>query len=219
MAKTRPKPDPTKRIPPLYEMVSRELIEKISANIGKPFPPSAIGNLDSLLRQYMIDKQFVDGRSAWGEVEAALNLVEEHARMLSNTLKDLDFISRGEIHSSAMDHGEDCITVYPRIERLQQEAEKIAGWTKQALKKVSPRKKKGRRDKFALPRLVTGLVGLYEETTGLEARGAYWNNYEKDHWCGDFIEFCKIIINEKGLRDIIKKVLSPNAHHSSSIDH
>jgi hypothetical protein len=100
MSKPRPKPDPTKEIPPLCEVVSQELIEKLSAQVGKPFPPSVIGHLDALIRQYMIDKYLVDGRPAWAEVEAALELIEEHARMLSNTLKDLDPFSRGEIYSA-----------------------------------------------------------------------------------------------------------------------
>ena len=207
MAKTYPKPDP--KVPLLCEVVSQELIDKLSSLIEEPFPPNEIGSLDALIRSYFVTKHLVDGRTPHGNIVAALDLISAHARMLACTLRELDYLSRGCLFTAAMGQGEDGSTVYRRIDRLQQEAEEIADWSQEAVLEV-PYKNTSL---VALPWLIIGLAQLYERIGKIPKRAA-WDAY-RECWYGEFLEFCMTIIehvdpqriNKAGMKDIIKKVL------------
>jgi hypothetical protein len=220
--KNLPRPDPTKQIPPLYEVVSEELIRRLSALIGKPFPRAEIGNLDTLVRRYHIEKHLVDNRASYTEIVAALRIIGNTAKKLSETLGQLDPMTAGELYMSAMSAG-DGATAYQRLDRLQHDSAKTAEWVDKALTRLaeSGRNSAGRRKEIARRNVISGLCQVFEEASGRRATRPYFNQ-GKGKYSGPFLRFVACVmrvivsehVTEDQLANTIREVIESRQRQS-----
>lgn len=197
MPKIRPRPQALKQIPHFCEVLSSELIEELSALIGKPLSAEEIWDLRLFIHQYQIDKHLVDGRPSWAEVEAALNIIQGSARELADVLKELDADSSGRlVFAGATHNGEGLPEACQCIDRLRQDSGKVAKWAQEALsreKQTPNHKQKGRRHEVALRWLISKLAQVFENATGLKPKRAAWDVTKACSY-GQFHKFCYVII-------------------------
>jgi|GEM_PF-2092489 len=119
-----------------YELPTKEIINALTQELGKPLSPKLVDDLRTFTARYFIDKE-IDERPKYAGIQKNLNLVKKQAEAYAKCLGQRETYSRGELYCIGL---QDSINPYDLLDRAKCDAETILRWSEAALnrEKESP---------------------------------------------------------------------------------